>query len=279
MHAAPPIDTTSLFEPLLAQLIALLRGLAPADWLRPTAAGAWRVRDVAAHLLDGDLRKLSAFRDGHLPRPDADVADPRSLVAYLNRLNADWVRAAERLSTRVLVELLEESGPRVTALMLSLPPRGESIFPVAWAGETRSENWLDVGREYTERWHHQAQIRDAVGAPALDERRWLRPVLDVSMRALPPAYASHAAPEGTAVVLEVEGDAGGVWSVVSSGGGGWRLHVGRPPDPAAVVRLDAGSTWRMLFNALSPSAAAARARVEGDDALAAPLFRARAVMV
>ena len=58
-----------LFPPLYEELEHLLRGLAPEEWERPTVAGAWRVRDVVAHLLDGDLRKLSAYGDGHLPPP------------------------------------------------------------------------------------------------------------------------------------------------------------------------------------------------------------------
>jgi hypothetical protein len=59
----------------------------------------------------------------------------------------------------------------LAAAVAALPPHAEAPFGVAWAGETRSANWLDTGREYTERWHHQMQIRDAVGAPPLLERR------------------------------------------------------------------------------------------------------------
>jgi hypothetical protein len=70
MEPLTPVDTRELFAPLHAELIGLLRGLSDADWERPTVAGAWRVRDVAAHLLDGDLRKLSAGRDGHQMPPD-----------------------------------------------------------------------------------------------------------------------------------------------------------------------------------------------------------------
>ena len=92
--------------------------------------------------------------------------DYKDLVAFINQLNASWVAAAKRLSPRVLVDLLEWSGPRVAELFASLPPDGPAHFPVAWAGEERSANWMDTGREYTEKWHHQAQIREAVGAPS-----------------------------------------------------------------------------------------------------------------
>jgi hypothetical protein len=35
---------------------------------------------------------------------------------------------------------------------------------VAWAGEAESTNLFDTAREYTERWHHDMQIRSPLGA-------------------------------------------------------------------------------------------------------------------
>lgn len=278
MEPITPVYTAGLFPPLYRELDALLRGLAPEDWERPTLAGAWTVRDVAAHLLDGDLRKLSAYRDGHLPPPPEPVRGHDDLVRFLDGLNASWAAAARRLSPRLLAELLAFTGPAVCALVAALPPHEPSLFPVGWAGEAESENWLDTGREYTERWHHQMQIRDAVGAPGLLERRWLHPLLDLSLRALPHAYRGTEAPEGAAVVVEVTGEAGGRWSLVREKAR-WRLHRGAAPAPAATVALDPDPAWRLLYNALPAAEARRRARVEGDASLAAPLFAARSVMV
>lgn len=61
MPPLPPVATAPLIPDLNAALIALLRDLSPAEWDRP-ATPRWRVRDVAAHLLDGDIRRLSAGR-------------------------------------------------------------------------------------------------------------------------------------------------------------------------------------------------------------------------
>ncbi|HEX9942264.1 MAG TPA: maleylpyruvate isomerase N-terminal domain-containing protein [Thermoanaerobaculia bacterium] len=278
MQPLGPLYTADLFPPLHRELIALLRGLDAADWERPTMAGSWRVRDVAAHLLDVMLRKLSAYRDGHIPAPEEPVVSHEDLVRFLNGLNAEWVRVARRLSPRVLIELLEVTGPRVCELIASLPPHGESLFAVAWAGEQRSENWLDTGREYTEWWHHQMQIRDATGAPLLLERRWLHPLLDLSVRALPRAYSAVSAKDGTAIVFEVTGDAGDVWSLLREEGA-WRVWRGAAPERATTVRLDGDSAWRLLYNALPAETARERAVVEGGAALAEPLFAARSVMV
>src|SRR5688572_2572310 len=105
------VNVAPLFAPLNRELVALLRSMGPDAWSRPTVAGRWRVRDVAAHLLDGDIRKLAAHRDGHLHAPGGHA--PRSyaeVVALINSLNATGVSYAGRLSARLLVELLEITG-------------------------------------------------------------------------------------------------------------------------------------------------------------------------
>jgi len=91
-----PTLTARLFRGLSDQLVGLLASLQAADWDRPTLAGDWRVRDVAAHLLDGDLRKLSFHRDRHPPpAPPTAISNDRELTAYLDGLNARWVRSPD----------------------------------------------------------------------------------------------------------------------------------------------------------------------------------------
>jgi hypothetical protein len=278
VERAGPIETAHLFAPLHAELLALLRGLEPGDWEKPTIAGAWRVRDVAAHLLDTSLRRLSMQRDGHRPESETPIESYRDLVAFLNRLNAEWVRVARRFSPRVLMDLLDVSGPAVAEVVSSLPPRGAAIFSVAWAGEEASENWFDVGREYTEWWHHQAQIRAAVGAPALASRRFLHPLIELSLYALRVSLADAAVADGSAVVIRVEGEAGGVWSLVKSGSE-WVLYRGEAASPLLTARMDADAAWRLFFNALPEEQARARIAFEGSEALASRVLGARGVMV
>lgn len=237
--------------------MALLRALTADDWEKPTVARVWRVRDVAAHLLDTQLRRLSGQRDGHRLQPD------RPLVEWLNELNATWVAAARRFSPRVIVDLLDTTGHTFAAFIESLPLHERAPIAVAWAGESQSENWFDIGREYTEWWHHQMQIRDAVGAPLLLEPRWLEPLLEISVRVF------RGIPD--TVVFDVDGCQ---FSVV-----GGEVHRGAAPSPAATVRTDADTAWRMLFHALSHEEILARVAISGDTAAAEPLLRARSVMV
>lgn len=71
MKAVEPIFLAEMVPQLHAELLALLKSLGDEDWHKPTVASAWSVKDVAAHLLDGDLRRLSFQRDKmQLPQPD-----------------------------------------------------------------------------------------------------------------------------------------------------------------------------------------------------------------
>jgi hypothetical protein len=151
-----------------------------------------------------------------------------------------------------------------------------SRFPVSWAGEEVSPNWFDVGRDYTERWHHQKQIREAVGVSGLTEREWLFPVLDIFMRSVPFTYRDVAAPEGTTIEFHIEGPAGGVWSLFRSEG--WQLFRASAEHPACRVRMDDDNAWRMFTKGLSREEAARRTRIGGDASLGAPFLGSLAIM-
>ena len=60
-----PIFTAQLFPKLEEELIELLQSLAPDDWEKQTLAPKSKVRHVAAHLLDTQIRKLAAARRGY----------------------------------------------------------------------------------------------------------------------------------------------------------------------------------------------------------------------
>lgn len=67
MKPVKPILIQMLLPELHNHLITLLRGLDEADWNRPTICTPWSVKDLAAHLLDGDGRRLSLQRDKFTP--------------------------------------------------------------------------------------------------------------------------------------------------------------------------------------------------------------------
>ena len=275
----PVVDTRSFFRPVSSALVAILRGLQPGDWERPTLAGTWTVRDITAHLVDVTFRRVSFQRDRLVPPPPPfAIQSERDFVRFINGLNHEWVCVTRRFSPQVLTELFDLASTDLARLVESQPLDALSLFGVSWAGEETSEGWFDIGREFTELWHHQMQIRLAVGAAAVDDPRYLKAILDLSLRALPHVYRDVTAAEGATLVVQADGPSGGVWTLRRDAQR-WTLWGGRPERADADVRLSADAAWKLLYNAL-PEAAAARAlTVEGDAALAAPLVGARSIVI
>jgi uncharacterized protein (TIGR03083 family) len=258
-----PVIVAELFPELLDALLALLEGLPAEDWGRPTACPGWSVKDVALHLLGVEVGNLSRRRDGH--KLSASAADWDQLVALVNDWNQSWVEITGRVSPPLLIDLLHFVGEQMCDYFRSLDPYALG-GAVSWAGPEPAPVWLDLAREYTERWHHQQHIRDAVGMPGLVGPRYLSPALATFVRALPHALRTRAAPDGTAVTLSITGESGGRWSVQREGGG-WRLYAGAPAQPDAEAIIDQDTAWRLFTRGLSPDQARQRMTVRGDQAL------------
>jgi hypothetical protein len=279
LRPVPPTDTRRFFRPVAAELVTLLRGLPVEAFDRPTVAGTWRVRDVVAHLVDISLRRLSFHRDEHQPpSPSPPPRTEREFVAFINSLNRQWVDAATRISPRLLTDLYEFAGMALADFMESFPDHAPALFAVSWAGEERSEAWFDLGREFTEHWHHQAQVRGAVAAPPLRDPAWLHAVLLIALRGLPHAYRDAAAAAGRTLTIDITGDAGGVWTLRRDDDR-WSLWAGEESGESARVTMSDDTAWRLLFNALPPDTADNGLLTSGDAALFGPLLRARSVIV
>lgn len=279
LETLPITDTRWFFRPVSAALVELLRTLPHDAWDRPTIAGTWRVRDVVAHLLDVTMRRLAFHRDRHKPpAPRRPVSSERDFVAFINELNAQWIGVAERISPRLLTDLLALTSSQLSDFAETFPLDGPAQFAVSWAGESKSAGWFDLGREFTELWHHQMQIRDAVGSPPLANPEWLRAFLFIAVRGLPHAYRHVSAAEGETLAIEVTGAAGATWTLRRDTDK-WTIWSGQVPHPTAKAVLSDDAAWRLLFNALPPGLASAAIRIEGNQDLAAPLLRARSVIV
>ena len=279
MPQLSPILVLAELRELDKKLISLLHSLKPSDWHLPTTAQPWTVKDVATHLLDGNLRTLSLLRDGYAGDPPGEIRSYAELVAYLNRLNAEWVQATRRLSPQVLMTLLESTGAAYCDYLETLDPEAPALFSVAWAGETQSPNWFHLAREYTEKWHHQQQIRLATGR-GYDElfcRKFFAPLIDTLLRALPHHYRDVPAQDGDVLRVAVTGEGGGEWFLAWKSVA-WSLSRTAPKPATATVELPDRLAWRVFMKSIAPEEALPAIRRSGDPRLTEPLLGMRAVM-
>jgi len=261
MKSIRPLNTIELFPPLSQKLSQLLRSLGEDDWSKPTACALWTVKDIAAHLLGGSLGRLTHSEE----EPSQSTKNELSfeqLVRLIDQENDEWIKAARRINPTLLIEYLEIADAALYMHFKSLPMDAIARTPVSWAGELESPNWMDIAREYTEKWLHQQQIWEAVGRPLLTAHKWLHPVLDTFVRALPYTYHDFVADDGTSLMVHVTGPAGGKWCLLRQPGA-WQLYSGTTSNPAARVEIDQDLAWRLFTKGISPGVAHSQVKIEG----------------
>lgn len=277
MEYPQQIDTVSLLPELDELLFKLLEGLSADDWERQTIAPKWKVKDVVVHLLDGNLRTLSMLRDHYFGDNPGQINSFEELLEYLNTLNADWVKATKRLSPKVILDLLKSSGKEYCDYLATLDLNETAKFSVAWAGENESKNWFHIAREYTEKWHHQQQIRDALGGDVLLlEEKWFLPYLETSVRALPHHYRDLEAKESDLIKFIFKGRTEKSWYLHFSES--WELFTSTSLQPTCTVIIQNDIAWKIFTKGIKREEAIKKSQIIGDQKLGEKVFDMVAVM-
>ena len=246
MREPPPVIVTPSLRALHQELMDLLGSFSPEEWTATTSCPGWSVKDIALHSPGVEAQVLSSGRDklqgdwfSNMPWDE--------LVELVNRQNELWVMATRRLSTNLLCDSLLSLGRQTCTYFESvdLHALGPSVD---WAGGGPAPMWLHVAREYTERWHHQQQIREAVDRPLLLQPAFFAPVLATFMRALPRTFEGVDAPMGTVVQVSILGDSGNTWYLVRDGSG-WNLNEGTV-HAAAEVTIDQEDAWKLFTKSI-----------------------------
>ena len=271
-----PIFCAHLLRRVDEKLIELLGSLEPNEWDLQTIAPLWKVRDVAAHLLDTVLRKLSVVRDSCYVEA-VDIRSPHDVVTLVNRLNREGVLVYRRLSPPVLIDMMKMACEQSARFHESLDPLAPAAFAVSWAGEETSLNWFDTARELTERWHHQQQIRLATNRPGILTPDLYQPVLDCFVRGLPHVYRDVDAPVGTLLLLEISGECGGRW-FLSRGSTQWDFVSRADRDFASRVIIPEALAWRLFTKGVDRNSARAQIEVEGDRDLGEKVLHLTAIV-
>jgi uncharacterized protein (TIGR03084 family) len=227
-------------------LQSLLRGLAPGDWLRPTPAWSWDVRDSIAHLADVDEMALDTMRDG--PRALAKVGAASASSADVTLRGV--LRGRQRTAADVLAWWEESASTIADALRASDPSAR-----IPWGIGMRAPS-LATAR-LMETWAHGIDVYAAVGVTPVDTDR-LRHVAWLATRALPYAYtvAGREQPNDP-IRVELTLPTGAPWTM-------------GPPDATNRIVGSAGEYCRVFVQRVRPSDAKTLV-AEGDaarDALA-----------
>jgi len=277
MKKPEQIDVVALMPELDNLLFKLLEDLSVADWDKQTIAPNWKVKDVAVHLLDGNLRALSMLRDEYYGEKPDNINSYEDLIDFLNRLNADWVKATKRLSPKVIIDLLKSSGKEYCDFLASLNLNDKAQFSVAWAGENESKNWFHIAREYTEKWHHQQQIRLAIGdEQELLEEKWYLPYLDTSVRALPHHYRNVEGKDKDLVKFTFLGKTVKSWLLYYDNG--WELFSSINQVPISEVKIQDNNAWKIFTKGIKREEAIKNSEIIGDQKLGEKIFDLIAVM-
>lgn len=268
LQSPNPVITAHLFPRLLEGLLELLRGLGDEDWRKSTACPGWSVKDVALHLLGGEIGNLSSRRDDHSIHLASTSWD--ELISSINAWNRAWLDAARRISAPLLIDLLQLIGGQMATYFESLDPYSVG-GSVSWVGPNPAPIWIDVAREYTERWHHQQHIRDAADKPGLKDPQFFAPVLAAFAHALPRALRHAEAAENTVATLTITGESGGQWSVRREGTG-WEFYEGATDRPEAEVVIDEDIAWRLFTKGFSNERARELATISGDESIGSAIL-------
>jgi uncharacterized protein (TIGR03083 family) len=266
---APAVDVRGPLTAQRRRLLSLLTSLSDAQWAAPTAAPQWSVKDIALHLLDVDLSWLAHDRDhdqaGIIPVPSGH----EEFVRGLAQRNQRWVDGTRILSPRLITDLLRWSGEPLDAYLGTVDlARSSSVY---WAGEVPL--WFDLAREFTERWVHYQQIREAARPAECDDQQdeYLPLVVRTFMWGFPHQYQAPA-PAGTTIALEIAGI--GAWMLTRTATR-WTLDERQAAGPAATLRMTGEAAWRLLTGARYD---AHQMQLSGEPALAEPLLRIRGII-
>ena len=272
------MDLSRLFRPLADDLIALLNNIPESEWDNRTCYPTWRVRNIVGHLAQTAMSRLSAQRDRLREISPAKTPSFVALSSIIGDANDAFAQFSDRLSHTVLRDLVSLYEPQLTELLESADPNERATYAVSWAGEVESSMGFDIAREFTERWHHQQQIREAVGATSITHKNYLQPVLRILALCLPYWFQSVAADPGSEVAVNITGASGGRW-VLCRDVDHWRLDEREPDKMEASITIADDMAWRHWTRSIAPRETSKHVKVDGDKYFTSAFLESKAVMI
>ena len=240
VDAAASSGLHALLDDLAAEqqsLLDLLRGLGDDDWLRPTPARGWDVRDTVSHLADTDEMAIATATGA-----PGSLNARSEISASGEDVTFRGVLRGRRGSGRDVCAWFESSTAALHEMFLTIDPNER----VPWGIGMRPPSL--VSARLMETWAHGLDVHTAVGVAPVDTDR-LAHVAWLATRALPYAYTvAGREPPGAAIRVELTLPSGAPWStgpadapnrITGSAGDYCRVFVHRMTvDSASTLRAD-----------------------------------------
>ncbi len=277
LNELEPIFCEDLLKDIDNQLYKIMENINMDEWNKPTIYPNWKVKDIFSHIIDTSIRRLSnGWNNSDINKRKIKVDTYKDLVTLIERSADEWVEATKRISPQILLLLFSIIKDKLYDFMKKQNHFDDSRVSVLWAGETKSKVWFDYGREYTEHWLHQQQIRDALNICPLDDKKYLNAVLEILIRCLPVTYENINRPIGTVLKIETVGSFVKEYYLVKNEK--WNLYNGKNEKADATIIVDNLMLSKMLSRIIKEENI--KYKIVGNDIeLAKEIEKAKALMV
>ena len=226
-------------------LLDLVRAIGPDDWLRPTPARGWDVRDTIAHLADTDEMAIATATGG----PGSLHARSEGSASFED-VTYRGVLRGRRGSGQAVCAWFESSTAAMRDMFLALDP----AVRVPWGIGMRPASLVTA--RMMETWAHGLDVHAALGAESVDTDR-LGHIAWLATRALPYAYTvAGREPPSEPVRVELTLPSGATWStgpedasnrITGAGGEYCRVFVQRlRPSDAVTLRAEGAAAADVL---------------------------------
>jgi len=204
---------------------------------RPTVCPGWTVRDHVSHLIGIERSLLGEAQ------PPAVAPLPEHVANPIGAANEAWVAQRRTVpGAEVLAEFVHVAAQRLAELATFSTDRFDEV---GWSpvGQVPYREFMDV--RVLDSWIHEQDMRRATGRPGGLGGAGESTVLRRLTSSLGYVVGRKVAPpDGTVVVLAVDGPMGAVVSLSMEGGRARRLESA-PDTPTATISFDQRAFWEL----------------------------------
>ena len=226
-----------------AALLGLLAEIPAEDWARPTACRGWPVRDVVAHLVEGELLFGRIYR-GELRALTREDADAEAGVARWSHADSDTLRFSlwhHGTATQRVIDSRSGASWDRELPIFEEPGR---------LGDVLGIHFFDLAL-------HSHDVSNALGAASLWGDR-VAAIASYCVSRAPVLLDRAAIAEPDGLTVEVEG--AGSWTLARTDGA-WRIV---PDEASGRWITDATTLVEATAGRILPGEAVERSKVEGD---------------